>query len=258
VEAFSAPGALLADALSYGASVVSLLLIDVVEPPSDGAGVRPSMRRQIAGGLSYVWRHPLLRPTAACTAMLNFFSMMGQAVILLFAVSRLGMSPGTIGVALTLGNVGLVAGALLTSRIVGRIGVGGVLMGAPLAFGIGASLVPLASPATAVALIAGGGAIASFGVVAYNINARSLAQSVSPENMVGRVIATLRFVVWGVIPLGSLLGGWLGSKLGLRPTLWIAAVGTAAAFLPPALSPVRALATMPEEPDRLEGGSPAA
>src|SRR4029079_7913509 len=91
-----------------------------------------------------------------------------------------------------------------------------------------------------------------------NINARSLAQSVSPENMVGRVIATLRFVVWGVIPVGSLLGGWLGSKLGLRPTRWLSAIGTAAAFLPPALSPVRTLMTMPEEPDRLEGGSPAA
>src|SRR6185436_2599705 len=146
---------------------------------------------------------------------------------------------------------------LLTSRIVGRIGVGGALVGAPIVLGIGASLLPLATPSSAVAFIAGGGAIASLGVVVYNINARSLAQSVSPENMVGRVIATLRFVVWGVIPVGSLLGGWLGSKLGLRPTLWISAIGTAAAFLPPALSPVRTLMTMPEEPDRLEGGSPA-
>jgi MFS family permease len=258
VQAFSAPGALLADALSYGASVVSLLLIRAAEPMPDTSGPRPAMRGQIAEGLGYVWRHPLLRPTAACTAMLNLFSMMSQAVILLFAVGRLGMSPGTIGLALTLGNVGLLVGAVLTARVVGRIGVGGALVGAPLAMGIGAALVPLASISTAVPVIVASGAIASFGVVAYNINARSLAQSVSPEHMVGRVIATLRFVVWGVIPVGSLLGGWLGSKLGLRPTLWIAAIGMAAATLPPALSPVRALRTMPDEPDRLDGGPPVA
>jgi len=83
--------------------------------------------------------------------------------------------------------------------------------------------------------------VPSYGGVIYNVNGRSFLQTITPDRMLGRAIATNRFVVWGVIPIGSFVGGVLGSRLGLRPTLWIAAGGTLLAFIPPLLSPVRRL-----------------
>jgi MFS family permease len=169
-----------------------------------------------------------------------------QAVLLVFAVRRLGLSPGVIGGALTAGNLGFFVGAFLAARIGRRLGIGPALILAAILIGAGAVLVPLATPSAAVPYLIGYGVIASLGGVIYNVNARSFAQSLTPDRMLGRTIATLRFIVWGTIPIGSFLGGILGSRIGLRPTLWIAAVGQLTAFVPTLLSPVRRLRDMPE------------
>jgi MFS family permease len=251
VQAFSAPVALLADSLSYVASVFSLLLIRLPEPPSEPpAGGRAGMRGEIGEGLRYVLRNRVLRPILACTATLNFFGMMTQAVLLLYAVRELHLSPGVIGAILTVGNVGFLVGAFLAARIAGRLGVGPTLIGAALFIGGSAALVPLATRSTAVPLLVAFTLLASFGGVIYNINGRSVAQTIAPERLLGRTIATNRFIVWGTIPAGSLLGGILGSQVGLRTTLWIAAAGGFVAFLPPLLSPIRRMRLMPSpDPD---------
>ncbi len=260
VQAFSAPLAILADAISYLCSVASLLLIRSREAPPAAEVEQEPMRRQVAAGLRYVVRHPLLGPLAACTATLNLFSMMGQAVLLLFAVDQLNMSPGEIGLILAIGNVGFLIGAFVAQRTSRALGLGRTLVATPLTIGLAAVLVPLAARGRAPALLIGFGLLGSFAAVIYNVNARSLVQSVAPERMLGRVIATMRFVVWGTIPLGSFLGGVLGDRLGLVPTLWIAAAGGICAFLPPLLSGVRRLEAIPEASDpslgtaRVEGG----
>jgi MFS family permease len=264
VGALRAPSAILVDAWSYLVSVVSLLLIRRREPdplaepnptvaPNPTADPTPaaapasgSIRREIGEGIRHVVRHPLIRPIAICTGTLNLFSMMSEAVLLLFAVRSLGMSPGLIGVVLTVGNVGFLIGAPLASASGRRLGVGPTLIGAAVLLGLGTIVVPLASRETAVAVLVAGGTISAFGGVLYNVNARSLIQTITPDRALGRVIATTRFIVWGTIPLGSLLGGVLGTQIGLRLTLWIAGIGELAAFIPPLLSPVRALHAMPE------------
>ena len=142
----------------------------------------------------------------------------------------------------------------MAARLGRRLGVGPALIGAAAAFGFSGVLVPLATPSSAVPLLVVFGLVGTFGGVIYNVNARSLAQSITPERMLGRTIATLRFVVWGTIPLGAFLGGALGSAIGLRPTLWIAAGGGMIAFVPPLLSRVRRLSEMPTLPP--EGPSP--
>jgi MFS family permease len=249
VEAFRAPMAILADALSYLASVVSLILIRRKELPIPvPQGETSRMRRQIGEGVRYVVGNPLLRPLAACVAMLNLFGTMAETVILVFAVRELGLSPGTIGVVFTVGNVGFLAGAFVAGGIARRMGVGRALIGASVLIGGGAILAPLATEATAVPLLVASFLIATFGGVIFNVNARSLYQSITPGRLLGRAIATLRVVVWGTIPLGAFLGGALGDSIGLRPTLWAAAAGGLLAFVPPLMSPVRRLVRMPAGP----------
>jgi MFS family permease len=246
VQAFTAAGAILADAISYVVSVVSLLLIRTPEPdPVRAAGERPPMRRDVAEGLRYVLGNRYLRPLAACTGLLNMFNMMANAVLLLFAVRVLRLSPGAIGGVLTAGNVGFLVGAFLAARIGRTLGVGPTLIGAAVLMAIGQFFIPLASRSLAVPMLLVYGLLVTFGGVIYNVNARSLVQTITPDRILGRTVATLRFMVWGTIPIGTFAGGILGSRIGLRPTLWIAAAGILLSFLPPLLSPVRRLIEMP-------------
>jgi predicted MFS family arabinose efflux permease len=80
----------------------------------------------------------------------------------------------------------------------------------------------------------------------YNINQVSLRQAITPHRLQGRMNATMRFLVWGTMPLGGLLGGVLGASLGLRAAIAVAAAGGLLAFLWVALSPVRTLRAIPD------------
>jgi MFS family permease len=245
VEGFGAAAAILADAISYLVSVASLLLIRRPEPKVDRAADRPPMRREVREGLAYVLGNRYLRPLAACVALLNLFSMMVQAVLVLFAVRTLDLTPGAIGGILTAGNLGFLGGAFLSARFGRRLGVGPTLIGAAVLIAVAVVFVPLATESTAVPMLIAYGLLSTFGGVIFNVNARSLAQSITPDRMLGRTVATLRFMVWGTIPIGSFAGGVLGGRIGLRPTLWIAAAGIMLSFLPPILSPLRSLLEMP-------------
>ncbi len=131
VQAFSAAGAMAADALSYLVSVVSLLAIRTPEPappPADEDSKR--LGGQVMDGLRYVRSQRLIRPLLACTAILNFFGIMLEAVLLVFAVRRLGLTAGEIGLIFTLGTVGFVAGAVVAERVGRLLGPGpGSLVG---------------------------------------------------------------------------------------------------------------------------------
>jgi predicted MFS family arabinose efflux permease len=133
----------------------------------------------------------------------------------------------------------------LAGRLPGRIGMGPTVIVAGTVIGLGYCAVPLATPSTAIPMLVLFGLMGSLGGVIYNVNVRSLIQSITPGRMLGRTIATGRVVVWGTIPLGSFVGGILGSRIGLRPTLWVAAAVAFVAFGPPLLSPVRRLHEMP-------------
>jgi MFS family permease len=246
VQTFSAPGALAADAFSYLASVATLLLIRTREPAPAPAEDSGRLRTQVAEGIRYIRHQRLIWPLLACTALLNLFLIMVEAVLLVFAVRTLGLTAGQIGVILTLGAIGYVAGAVVSQRIERRLGIGPTLIGAALLCGGGAVLIPLTVPASAWPMLISYGLISGFGGVIYNINARSLIQTITPDRLLGRVIASNRTIVWGVIPVGSLLGGALGNAIGLRPTLWIGAAGGLIAFVPLVLSPIRSLMRLPD------------
>jgi MFS family permease len=258
VGAISAPFAILVDSVSF---VVSALFLGVIrrseskpERQVDEHGRGPSMRSEIRAGLGYVLGHRYLRYIAASTGISNFFSQILFAVLLLFLVRQLGFTPQLIGVAFSIGAVGFLVGAIFAGRIGTGFGVGPAIVGSMLVSGLTAPLIAIAPPDLAFPFIAVGIFIGSLGGAVYNINQVSLRQAITPGPMQGRMNATMRFIVWGTIPIGAIVGGFLGGTIGLQPTIWVSAVGGFLAFLPVLLSPVRTIRKMPEPVD--DGPSP--
>jgi MFS family permease len=193
-----------------------------------------------------VFRDRRLWSIAGCTGTANLFSGALFALFVLYAVRNLGLDEVGLGIIGGVGSIGGILGAVTANRVAQRIGIGraivaGISIGAASSFGI-----VLATPAWAfaflIAMVFGG----SLGTLWYNINQVSLRQSLVPVRLQGRLNATMRFLVWGTLPLGSLLGGSLGEILGLYPALLIAAVGEIFAIPWVLFSPVARLQTIPE------------
>jgi len=251
IGALKAPFAILLDALSYLWSAAFVFLIRRPEPPiepHDEAvhGPRPSMRQEIAIGLRYVTGHRWLRAIAATTGISNFFSNVIQAIFILYLVDERGLGPAAIGFAFSIGSVGVLLAALTTNRITARVGVGRMLVVSSIGFSLSGLIVAAAPPEVIFAAVAAFGFVGGFCSVAWNINQVSLRQAITPPRMQGKMNATMRFIVWGTIPIGAITGGALGNVIGLHPTIWVGAVGGIVAFVPVATSSVRRIRTMPE------------
>jgi MFS family permease len=253
VGAVGAPAAILLDAISFVCSAGFLFRIrkrEVLPSRPDGAS-KPSMLKEAREGLGYVLRHPYLRPISMCTASSNFCWSMVSAILVVYAVRELDMSPVVLGLMFSLSNVGPLLAALTANRLSARIGVGPTILWSSVGFGSALVLVPLAPRDFPLPLLVTSFLISGYASVAYNITQVSLRQAITPERMQGRMNSVIRFMVWGTLPLGGLLGGALGTWLGLREAMWIASVGGFLTFLPIALSRVRSIGEMPapvEEP----------
>ena len=247
----SAPFAIVVDAISFLASAGLLGFIRRDEPTPErtvdaATGKRTGMRTEIADGLRYVLGNRYLRSIAACTGTFNLFGNIAGVLLLLYAVNQLGLRAEQIGIAFAIGNVGTLAAAFSSERIGRRIGVGPTIVASAAVGAIPMAIIGLAPPEAAFGWLIGAFAIQSFTNVVYNVNQVSLRQAITPTWMQGRMNATMRFIVWGTIPIGALIGGVLGEVIGIRPTIWVAAVGIGLAFLPVLLSPVRTLQRIPE------------
>jgi MFS family permease len=180
------------------------------------------------------------------TALANFFGQVVFSILLVYAVRELDLSAGTIGLIISIGTLGALGAALTAKRVSDRLGVGRTIVLAALMFGPATLLIALAPKSAAVPLIVCSMLILSYGGVLYNVTAISLIQAITPDRILGRANASRRFVVWGVIPLGALLGGALASAIGLRETMIVGAIGGALAVVPILLSPVRSVGLMSE------------
>jgi MFS family permease len=248
IGAITAPYAIIVDAVSFVVSTAFMIPIRKSEtlPEKVEGAPKPKMLPELKEGLAFVLKHPYLRPIAACTGSANFFGQILFAVALLYFVRTLHLSSFEAGAIFASFGVGSIVGAIAAGPIQRRIGVGPAIVGHAVTFSVAGLAYPLAPQSFPhPALIAGGLAL-GFGGVAYNITQVSLRQAITPERLQGRMNATMRWIVWGTIPLGTLLGGLIATEWGLRSALWVGAIGSLFTFLPPLLSPVWRIREMPE------------
>jgi MFS family permease len=236
IQAISAPGAILVDALSFLWSAAWVGSIKA-RPPKP--------QRKIKEGVAFVVRNPMLRAIAMCTGSSNLFSSTAFAVFYVLLARQLDVSPGLIGVIMATSAVGGLIGSVLASRIAQRFGQGptiwlSALAGAPLGF-----VAPFVHKDWSLVVLAAAQVLWWGSVVVYNITQVSFRQGLCPPDLLGRMNATMRFLVWGTMPLGGLLGGVLGQTIGVRETLLVAAVGGCLPFLPVFLSPLRTMRELP-------------
>lgn len=246
VQVLTAPYALLVDGLSYLWSATWIGAISAREPKPEAVPGR-KLVAEIREGLAFVLRHRLLRAITATTGTSNLFSsILNVAFIIVLAdQAQLDLSAATIGLVFSIGSIGALLGAVTASRVARWLGQGPAIWKS-IAFMAPFTLVtPLVQRGWLLWAVAACWGVVSFWTVVYNITQLSFRQGLCPERLLGRMNATIRFLVWGTLPLGAFLGGVLGSTVGLRPTLWIGAVGMALAFLPAFLSPLRTMRELP-------------
>lgn len=233
VQALSAPLALLADAVSYAVAVVTLLAIRTPEPDPlterevDSDSGRGRLLREIGEGLRAVWRNSLLRAIAVMSGLWNLLFGVADTTFLLYAIRELNVSAGTLGAIFAAGAVGGLLGSAVSTRL-GRRGTFGPVLGIAFTFGCLPWLVlpaargslPLEVAAFTLAYF-----LIRIGLGLWAVLVLSLRQAITPPRLLGRVSASLRLISYGLGALGPLLAGMLGTALGLRPTLWLAAAG---------------------------------
>ena len=254
VQAVGSSAAVAVDSVTFFVSAVAVGAIRSPEPkPTVPEGGHAGLMEGIAQGLRFVFGNALLRAIAATTATSNLFSGVAAAVEIVFLVRQVHASPGVIGLLFALGGVGGVAGAFSAGAIARRVGgARATIIG--IAGSVGALLIPLTMPGAGLLYFGAGLLMVSFSATVYNVNQVSFRQRLCPDRLLGRMNATMRFVVWGVLPIGALIGGIMGAVFGLRTTLWIGALGQAVAGIWLLASPMRRLRDFPAPPPEAQHG----
>ena len=249
IQVLSAPTALIADALSF---IGSALFLRRIRAPDSPVEHEPgTIREQLAAGLSFILRDPIMRPATAAIATVNFFNFCFQALFILFAAEELGVEPGLLGLALGAGALGSVLGAAIASSIGRALGVGGAYIVGLILFPAPLMLVPLASGPMEliVAILVASEFLSGLGVMIIDINAGSLLLARFPARIRGRGMGAFRFINMGIRPIGALVGGFLGGLIGVRETLLIVSIAQLSGVLWLIGSPIPGLRELPEPPE---------
>jgi MFS family permease len=257
VALLSAPVAILADALSFFASGSLIFSIKHREAnanePLSPAQKRRRFRRELREGGRFALRDEYVRWILATTAVINIGFNVVWGILLVYAVRELDLSAGVVGLVLSAGEVGGLIGAATANRLTSRAGPGPVIVGSAALFGPSLLILAVAPRSMPVPFLVLGWAIASFASVIYNSTTVGVRQARVPQRLQGRVVGFNRTIVWGVSPLGALLGGALAASAGLRFAMLVGAGIAFAAVIPALSSPLRSLRRLPEsaepEPD---------
>lgn len=257
VQSLTAPYAILFSGATYLWSALWVGSIRQREPAPERPA-QPHLLQDIREGVAFIARQPLLRAIAGCTATFNLCGSASQALLIVLLARELSLPAGVVGVLLSVGACGGIAGAFVARRLAGWFGQGPVMW---LSAAVSSPLTlvwPFLHRDWTLSLLVVAELAVTAGAVIYNVTQVSFRQALCPERLLGRMNATMRFFVWGVMPVGGFLGGVLGSTLGLRPALLTAAVGSSLAFVWIYRSPLRRMRELPSSPDEttvVAGGS---
>jgi MFS family permease len=245
VGAIGAASTVVIDAVSYLLSGLFCWRIRREDPVAAVPGEARSLRREIVEGLLFVVRHPVLGRIGICAGLTNFASSMVTVLLPLYMVRSLGYSPGLIGLVLAIAGLGLVLGSVLAAQVARRFGIGHTIVGSVVTAGAGLVLIPFGGPQMSLPFLLGGQVLFGLSVPLFNITQVSLRQAVTPYRLLGRMNASMRFLVWSTISLGSLAAGFLGEVTGLRAALFVAAAIGALSWLTLMWSPILQLRELP-------------
>jgi predicted MFS family arabinose efflux permease len=244
VQLVTAPYAVVADAVAFLVSGAMLVALpkDEGRPEETGGGTR-SAWQEIKEGLAFVWRSGVLRWNAIVAGIVNLFIYAFLAIQYVFLVDELRLSAGAVGVLLSVGGVGGVLGALASGWISSRIGIGAGFLIGSAAMAAGVLVVGVVPDGTGPGLVLAGGGYLLFvcGIPIFNVAAVTIRQAVTPAPLLGRTNATMRFLAWAAIPLGSLVGGVTADATSSRAVVLLSGAALLIPTVLLALSPIRGL-----------------
>jgi MFS family permease len=223
-------------AAGFVGSAACLTRIGMADRRPVAATARPRLAAEIREGVEYVLRHPVLRVFALSGSAYNMFALVVQSMVPVRLVAELGVSAAAASAYFSAGGAGGVIGALAANRLAGRFGRYRTSWLALITTAPFALATPLAGTARQVWFAAAGYLVLWAGATASNVVQVSLRQQLCPPELLGRMNATMRFLLWGSMPLGGLLGSALGATIGVRGALWVGATGLVLSCLPLLLS----------------------
>lgn len=208
------------DAVSFAIAALLVMSIPGRFRHTSTTEVSGSLYAEVRTGVRWLWRSPLLRTVALSLALSNLAFQMPQAVFVLFAREELGVGERGYGVLFAVMGVGSVLGGLLGDRVVARLGAAASIYTALVTWVLTLLAVGLFPVAWFVAVAV---AIESLAATVWNVVLMSLRQQAVPSHLFGRVNTASRWIAWGTLPLGSVLGGVVASAFGLRATYFVGA-----------------------------------
>lgn len=236
----------LAATLGYLASAFSIWRIPADQKPQRLSDA--SLVKEMKEGLRFVFHHPFIRPLVISTAVSNLFGNIAFAMFPILLLRELELDPAIYGLVLTAGSLGGIVGALSAPWFIRRFGEGHAV---PVTY-LAASIPPFLMVAAfylprelAIVSVALAGFTGLAGIVAFNVTQVSMRQRQCPERLLGRMTASIRFVIWGVAPIGALLSGLVATHWGLSTAFWIGAVGELLGVFFLILSPLWRMGVVP-------------
>lgn len=248
VQVLTAPVAIAIDAVTYLWSFLCLWLIRTPEPAPRLSGGSGQLGREIVEGLRFVAGQPALRAVAAAGALVNLAATVVLVIVPLLIVRELRLPEGLVGVFFAVGGVGAVLGTTAARRLASRFGYGRTLTVAAAGIAPVYLLLPFADRGVWLWLAALAYLLMMAKASIDNVLLVSFRQAITPDRMLGRMNATMRFVLSGALPIGSVLAGFVGEYGSLRAALWCGTIGMAVAWVPIFFSPLRTMRVLPSGP----------